>query len=282
MRIGYLGPAGTFTEEALDIWTKPQLNLEKYKKVALPSIVDLIKAVGSDVDIGIVPIENSLEGSLNITVDSFIHGVKAMIKGEVVIPIANHLLLKSNIPLNEIKEVLSHPQAIFQCRKYLMENMPCARLKEVSSTAEAARLVSESKDKIAAIGGMSLTKIYNLKVAAENIQDQENNMTRFYILSTEDERVTGRDKTTLICSVENKPGSLYGILKVFADRGINLTKIESRPSRRVLGEYVFLIEVEGHKLQEPLRSALKELRSSTSFYKILGSYPKFQLYNPSL
>jgi len=276
--IGFLGPTGTFTEEALNVWINHiGLTTDKYEKVTFLSISDMMNAVGKNIDVAIVPIENSLEGSVNITVDSFIRGVNAMIKGEVILPIAQHLLLKKFIPLQEIKEVLSHPQALFQCREFIKEKMPSARLKEVSSTAEAARLVSESDDNIAAIGSKSLSKIYNLTIAAENIQDSANNMTRFYVLSTEDEKVTGHDKTTVIFSTENKPGSLFRALKVFAERELNLTKIESRPSRRMLGEYIFLLEIEGHRLQEPLKSALKELELSANFFKILGSYPIFEL-----
>lgn len=276
--IGFLGPSGTFTEEALNIWIK-KLGLipAEYKKVALLSIADIMNAVGKTLDAAIVPVENSLEGSVNITVDSFIRGADAMIKGEVILPITQHLLLKKIIPLEEIEEILSHPQALYQCRGFLKEKMPYARLKEVSSTAEAAKFVSESENNIAAIGSISLSKIYDLKIAAESIQDSENNMTRFYILSTEDEMVTGRDKTALVFSTENKPGSLFRALKIFAEKGLNLTKIESRPSRRVLGEYIFLIEVEGHRLQEPLKSALKELELSASLFKILGSFPTFEL-----
>jgi prephenate dehydratase len=235
-----------------------------------------MNAVGKTLDAAIVPVENSLEGSVNITVDSFIRGADAMIKGEVILPITQHLLLKKIIPLEEIEGVLSHPQALFQCREFIKRKLPLARLKEVSSTAEAAKFVSESEGNIAAIGSKSLSKIYGLTIAAERIQDSDNNMTRFYVLSTEDEKATGRDKTTMIFSTENKPGSLFRALKVFAERGLNLTKIESRPSRRILGEYVFLVEIEGHRLQEPLKSALIELEHSTSFLKILGSYPIFE------
>jgi prephenate dehydratase len=275
--IGFLGPSGTFTEEALNIWIK-KLGLipAEYKKVALLSISDIMNAVGKTLDAAIVPVENSLEGSVNITVDSFIRGADAMIKGEVILPITQHLLVKKSIPLDEIKEVLSHPQALFQCREFIKRKLPLARLKEVSSTAEAAKFVSESEGNIAAIGSKSLSKIYGLTIAAERIQDSDNNMTRFYVLSTEDEKATGRDKTTMIFSTENKPGSLFRALKVFAERGLNLTKIESRPSRRILGEYVFLVEIEGHRLQEPLKSALIELEHSTSLLKILGSYPIFE------
>jgi len=276
--IGFLGPTGTFTEEALDIWIKKQgLSPEEYKKVPHFSIADMMNAVGKSLDAAIVPVENSLEGSVNITVDSFIRGIDAMIKGEVILPITQNLLIKKPIPFHEIKEVLSHPQALFQCREFLKEHMPAARLKEVSSTAEAARLVSESEDNIAAIGNKALSKIYGLRIAAESIQDSNNNMTRFYVLSAEDEKVTGHDKTAVIFSTENKPGSLFRALKIFAERELNLTKIESRPSRRMLGEYIFLLEIEGHRLEEPLKSALEELELSANFFKILGSYPVFEL-----
>jgi len=276
--IGYLGPKGTFTEQALDVWIKKvRLNPAQYEKVPYFSIADLMNAVGKNIDAAIVPVENSLEGSVNITVDSFIRGVNAMIKGEVILPITQHLLTKKIIPLEEIKEVLSHPQALYQCREFLKEKMPHARLREFSSTAEAAKFVSKSEENIAAIGSKSLSQIYDLKIAAQSIQDSENNMTRFYILSREDETATGRDKTALIFSTENKPGSLYRLLKIFAEKDLNLTKIESRPSRKALGEYVFLVEVEGHRLRDPLKSALEELKLSASMFKVLGSYPVFEL-----
>ncbi len=275
IKIGFLGPHGTFSEEALDNWiNKSGLGPDSYEKIAFPTIIDVINAVGKRIDMAIVPIENSLEGSVNMTIDCLIHEAEVMIAGEVVLPIIQHLFAKKSIPLEEIREVYSHPQALFQCRKFLMKNLPHAVLKEVSSTAEGANTVAKSPSYgIAAIGNQSLSKLYNLTAVAESIQDSQNNMTRFYLLSTEDKPSTGHDKTTLVFSTANRPGSLFKCLKVFAQQQLNLTKIESRPSKRILGEYIFFIEVEGHRLDEPLKTALVELKQLTGFCKVLGSYP---------
>ncbi len=278
IKIGFLGPRGTFTEEALDLWLKKQGCLPgAYEKTPYSSIVEVMNAVGKDVPIGIVPVENSLEGSVNITVDSFIHDVEVMIRGEVILPVIHNLFTGDRIPLGEIGEVYSHPQALFQCRKFLAEKMPGTRLRETLSTAEAAKLVSEKGGKIAAIGSISLADTYNLVPAAQGIQDSENNMTRFFILSTEDEVSTGCDKTALVFSAKDKPGSLFECLKVFATNEINLTRIESRPSKRVLGEYIFFIVVEGHRRDKCLVKAFAELEPHIGFYKILGSYPTFRI-----
>lgn len=278
MKVGFLGPRGTFTEEALDTWiNKHNFDKEVCEKIAFPSIADVMNAVGTKIDMAVVPIENSFEGSVNTTIDSFIHGISAKIKGEIILPVAHHLFANSDIPLNAIRQVYSHPQALFQCQRFLRENLPQAIQKETSSTAQAGDLVSKSGKNIAAIGSISLSKIYNIKILVRNIQSSKNNMTRFYLISNEDEKVTGRDKTTITFSVENRPGSLYDCLKIFAENGLNLCKIESRPSRKVFGEYVFFIELEGHRLQEPLKSALKELTSIVGFCKVLGSYPIYDL-----
>ncbi|WP_286680780.1 prephenate dehydratase [Tepidanaerobacter sp. EBM-49] len=279
MNIGFLGPKGTFSEEALDVWIeKSGTAPEACTKIAFPTIIDVINAVGSQIDMGIVPIENSLEGSVNTTIDCLIHEADAKIHAEVVLPITQHLFAKEEIPFDKIKYVYSHPQALYQCRKFLMKNLPNAELKEVSSTAEGARIASESAlPGVAAVGGISLAKLYNLKVIANNIQDGKNNMTRFYVLSDKDAEPTGNDKTTIVFSTANRPGSLFACLKIFADKNLNLTKIESRPSRRVLGEYIFFIEVEGHRRIEPLKSAIEELKRISGFCKILGSYPKMCL-----
>lgn len=278
MKIGFLGPRGTFTEEALDLWLKKQnFGPGTYEKIPYSTIVDVMSAVGKDVPIGIVPVENSLEGSINITVDSFIHDVEVMIKGEVILPVTHNLFAGHKASLEEIREVYSHPQALYQCRKFLTDKMPGARLRETFSTAEAAKLVSENDGRIAAIGSMLLAETYDLIPIAEGIQDGRNNMTRFFILSTEDGVVTGCDKTALIFSTRDQPGSLFECLKVFAGNEINLTRIESRPSKRVLGEYVFFIVVEGHRLDKHLVKAFLELEPRVGFYTILGSYPSFRI-----
>lgn len=277
-KIGFLGPKGTFTEEALDVWTKKQrISPDSFEKIAFSSISDVINAVGKMTQMAIVPVENSIAGSVNMTIDTLFSSSDIKIKGEVVLSVAQHLFAKEKIPFGKITKVYSHPQGLFQCRKFLRENLPDAKLIELPSTAEAGRLVSLSDEKIAAIGNRTLSSIYGIITLAQNVQDHKNNMTRFYLLSGEDEKATGRDKTTIIFSVENRPGSLYGCLKIFADKKLNLTKMESRPSSRNLGEYVFYIEIEGHRSQEPLKTALNQLESSVSFCRTIGSYPIYDL-----
>ncbi len=276
MRIGFLGPAGTFSEEALKIWLETKGSKETaVEKIAYPTIKSLLLAVGKEIDFAVVPIENSLEGSVNITIDTLIQGIEAQIYDEIILPIIHHLFAAKALPLTKIKAVYSHPQALHQCQNYLQKMLPGISLKETTSTAQAADILLEGKSNIAAIGGRSLIKNRPLTILACNIQDNDKNMTRFYILAKEKRKITGKDKTTLIFTTENKPGSLFECLQVFARAGINLTKIESRPSKRILGEYVFFVEMEGHQSSEPLKTVLGKLKPLTGYYKIIGSYPVF-------
>lgn len=279
VRIGYLGPSGTFTEEAMHVYTAGK---ENYTKVEFASIPGMIYAIGTKIDEAVVPLENSIEGSVNVTLDLLIHESKALIKGELVLPVNQHLFARKVYSLEEIEEVYSHPQALYQCRRFLCNKMPGAVLKETASTAEAALIVARLERPAAAIGGRRLRELYNLVTVAENIQDYRENLTRFIILSSEDTAPTGNDRTSLVFAAENKPGSLYKILGFFARENLNLTKIESRPSRRALGEYVFFLEVEGHWQDEVLKKVLQEVKRNTTFFRLLGSYPRWkEIYPPS-
>ncbi|HHW03703.1 MAG TPA: prephenate dehydratase [Thermoanaerobacterales bacterium] len=278
MKIGYLGPKGTFTEEAMEMWIERQKHdtINKYTKIECCSIQKLIYSIGErELDEAVVPFENSLEGSVNLTIDLLIHEVDVKVKGELILPIRQNLLTKEKVLLKDVEEIYSHPQALYQSRKFIYGNLPHAKVKETLSTAEAARIVAERGGNISAIGSRRLAGIYGLKVLAEDIQEHKNNMTRFYILSSKDGARTGRDKTAVVFSTENRPGSLFNSLRVFAKRNLNLTKIESRPSKRILGEYVFFVEVEGHREDGVLNEALEELKQYTGFIKLLGSYPIF-------
>lgn len=278
VRIGYLGPGGTFTEEAMHIYASKK---ENYIKVEFTSIPGMIHALFEKIDEAVVPIENSIEGSVNITIDLLIHESKALIKGELVLPVNQHLFAKKYYSFEEIKEVYSHPQALYQCRGFLYNKLPGVLLKETASTAEAALIVASSERPIAAIGGRRLGELYNLVTLSENIQDCRENLTRFIVLSGEDCKPTGNDKTSMVFATENRPGSLYRILGLFARENLNLSKIESRPSRRALGEYIFFLEVEAHKFDKSLRKVLQELKRNTTFFKLLGSYPRWQgIYPP--
>jgi prephenate dehydratase len=277
VKIGYLGPKGTFTEEAMEMWIERQKHdtINKYIKVEYCSIQKLIHALGMEIDEAVAPIENSLEGSVNITIDLLIHEVDARVKGELILPIKQNLLAREETFLEGVEEIYSHPQALYQSRKFIYDRLPQARVNETLSTAEAARIVAERGGNTAAIGSRRLAEIYGLKILAEDIQGHKNNMTRFYVLSSKDGDRTGRDKTAVVFSTENKPGSLFNSLRVFAERNLNLTKIESRPSKRILGEYIFFVEVEGHREDGVLKEALEKLKQYTGFIKLLGSYPIF-------
>ncbi|MDI3481181.1 MAG: prephenate dehydratase [Tepidanaerobacteraceae bacterium] len=279
INIGYLGPQGTFTEEAMDMWIESQKHdtINKHNRIEYSSIPKLVNALAAgELDEAVVPVENSLEGSVNVTVDMLIHEVNVMIKGELVLPIRQCLLAKENIPLRNIEEVFSHPQALYQSIGFINDRLPQAKTRETLSTAEAARIVSERGERTAAIGSRRLAGIYGLNILAEDIQGNKNNMTRFYVLSSNDAARTGRDKTAVVFSTENRPGSLFNSLGVFASRNLNLTKIESRPSKKMLGEYVFFIEVEGHREDGVLKQALETLKQHAGFIKMLGSYPVFR------
>ncbi|SHM19193.1 prephenate dehydratase [Caldanaerovirga acetigignens] len=273
IRIGYLGPAGTFTEEAMCLYTSGN---EHYEKLEFSSIPEMIYSIGTKIDEAVVPFENSIEGSVNVTLDLLIHESMAMIKKELVLPVNQNLLAKKPFSLEEIEIVYSHPQALYQCRRFLHERLPKALWRETESTAEAARIVAKSEKPWAAVGHRRLGELYGLLIVAENIQDYKNNVTRFIILSHEDSLPTGFDRTSVVFATENKPGSLYRVLGFFARENLNLTKIESRPSRKALGEYVFLLEVEGHRDDEVLKKVLMEVQNNTTYFKILGSYPRWQ------
>jgi len=264
MKIGYFGPPGTFTEEAA-------LKI-KGKHIAFNTISDVFKAVKSaEVDCGVVPLENSIEGSVGVTLDLFIHDYDLMIKREIILPISHNLLINPDAEIGDIKIVYSHSQALSQCRKFI-EDMN-VEMHSVSSTSKAAELILGNKSQ-AAIGTLRAARINNLKVAAQNIQDYKNNLTRFVVINFEDHFKTGNDKTSIFFSLpEDRPGGLYEILGDFADKNINLTKIESRPSKEKLGRYIFFIDFEGHRENEMIYNILNMIKSKVGSLKIFGSYP---------
>ncbi len=266
-KIAILGPRGTFSEEAAyRFMLSPTLVLAK-------DIEEIFSFVTKgEVEFGVVPIENSLEGSVHLAQELLIkEDVK--IYSEITLEINHCLLALEGTTLGDIDEVISHPQALAQC-KQLIRDLG-AKTRNAPSTADAAREIKEKGLKnSAAIAPLASARLYNLKVLKENVQDVEENKTRFLIISQRDHRPTGVDKTSIILSLKDKPGALYEVLKIFADSKINLTKIESRPSRKALGDYVFFIDFEGHREEEKVKGALENLKSATSFIKVLGSYPR--------
>ncbi len=262
--IGFFGPSGTFTEQAASQVGKDLLGYD--------SILDVLEAVkNGDVNMGVVPIENSIEGPVGVTLDLMVHDYDLKIKREIIIPISHNLLINTDASIEDIKYVYSHIQALSQCRKFT-DSMGVI-VNSTPSTSAAAEMVRGRKDS-AAIGTKRAAEIYGLKIAASDIQDYKNNLTRFIVLGKTDHEFTGNDKTSVVFSMrEDKPGGLYHILEIFAKFDINLTKIESRPSKEKLGRYIFFIDFDGHRTDESISNILDIIKSKVGFLKVLGSYP---------
>ena len=265
-KVAFLGPEGTFSHEDASMVSE---NLISYC-----SIQQVMGAVESGECIyGVVPIENSIEGPVSLTLDSLVHNFDLKIKNEIVIPINHNLLAATEMSVGDVENVYSHSQALGQCQPYLERHGITAHY--TLSTAAAAKRVSETK-RDAAIGTLKAAELYGLQVIDTNIQENFNNQTRFVVLDNEDSPITGNDKTSISFSLfEDKPGGLYELLGLFAENNINLTKIESRPSKEGLGHYIFFIDMEGHRLDEDIKEILNDLKDNTSFFKVLGSYPVF-------
>lgn len=273
LNLGFLGPRGTFTEEALNKYPYSQgANLTPY-----PSIPEVIMAVAEgEVQEGIVPTENSLEGAVNISLDMLVHKVNLQIKYEVVLPVRHNLLVRPGTKLEDVEILYSHPQALAQCRGFITTKLSKAVSQSTSSTAEAAYLVAETEENWAAIGTRTAGELYGLELLDQGIQDLDDNYTRFLILAQNDHAPTGQDKTSIaFAQWKDRPGGLYSIMEEFALRDINLTRIESRPSRKMLGEYIFFLDLEGHRKEDIVRDALERVQEKTTFFRILGSYPKY-------
>ncbi len=265
VKIGFFGPSGSFTEEAA-------LTLEG-DLVAFYTIPEVFDAVSKDkIDIGVVPIENSIEGSVGITLDLLAHDYDLKIKNEIILPISHNLLVNPNMTLDDIKIIYSHPQALSQCRKFI-EGLNVVT-KSAPSTSAAAELIV-GKKYAAAISTIRAAQIYDLDIAANNIQDYQNNLTRFVVVNKQDHPRTYSDKTSIVFSLpEDRAGGLYEILGEFARKNVNLTKIESRPSKEKLGKYIFFVDLEGHREDLEIRNILNIIKSTVGYIKILGSYPK--------
>ncbi len=274
LRIGFLGPKGTFSHEALLKYSSGADNIH----CDYNSIPEILSALQQDqLDEAIVPIENSLEGAVNATLDMMASDVDLMIKSELIIPVRQNLLVKMGVQLDRITAVLSHPQPIGQCRGYLTTCLKHAEVRLVYSTAAAAAEVAAGDGTSAAIGSSAAAGVYGLEVAASDIQDCENNHTRFAVIAKADSTRTGKDKTSIVFSTENKPGSLYRVLDIFNLWDINLLRIESRPAKDQLGRYIFFVDIEGHREDGDVRDAITMVKRKASFFKFLGSYPVYGL-----
>jgi prephenate dehydratase len=276
LRIAYLGPAGTFTEDALGGAVKPGVEFERLRT---PTIREAILAVErGEAERALVPFENSIEGSVRETLDTLAFDAeKVTIVGEHDFAVRAMLLGRGPLELEEIAAVLSHPQPLAQCARFLRESLPNAEPRSVSSTAEAVRLVSESEHPWAAIGAHSAAELYGCAILREGIEDEANNVTRFvWIAPAGTEPVGGEAwKTSLVFSElgEDHPGALVNALREFSSRGINLSRIESRPMRLGLGRYMFFCDLEGALADAQVVEAIQALRSKAESVRILGSYP---------
>lgn len=270
--LGYLGPPGTFSHEAALYYRAGQACRLK----PFSTIEQIFASVeNKTVDIGIVPIENSLEGSLNLTLDLLAGNTSVKIKGELLCKVKHCLLALPGQEMAAIKKVYSHPQALAQCRRYLERTLPAATRTAASSTTDAALRVAEGNQQAAAIASRRAAKIYGLEILQENIQDGPGeNKTRFLLLALKDAPFTGKDKTSLLLTLPDRPGTLYSALGIFARHELNLTKIESRPVRGNLGKYIFFLDVTGHREDTMLAGALHESKEKNIKVKILGSYPR--------
>jgi len=266
-QVAYLGPEGTFCEQAA------RKHFSRAVFVPCPSVADIFIAVETGgANYGVVPVENSTEGSERVTLDRLLES-KVMICGEVELKITQNLIVKPSIGLSQVRVILSHPQALAQCRRFIEKTFPRMELKETSSTAKAVEML-KSVDNAAAIGTEAAAERSGMTVLARSIEDEPNNFTRFFVLGERDAEPTGGDKTSLIFSAKHLPGSLYRVLEVFAVRDINLTKIESRPEKSKPWNYLFYLDFEGHRADAKSREVLDEMRERCDFVKVLGSYPK--------
>lgn len=274
MEIGILGPEGTFSETAAMLWLKEGGRIENFAIKYYETIFDVSETVlKKEVNYGIVPIENSLEGSVGDTLDvlSSENADEMQIVGEVLVPIRICLLFNGSFP--EIKKIVSHHHALAQCKQFIRERLKGVALKSVDSTASAAKLAAQSEE-IAALASAESAKMYGVNILAEDVQDKDS-VTRFVVLSSSGIKAapTGKDKTSILLSVKERPGALYDVLGEFALRGLNLTKIESRPSKRALGDYMFYIDCEGHLEEAKIKEALEGVEKKAAMLKILGTYP---------
>jgi len=267
IKVAYLGPEGTFTHLAA-----MKKFGEKAKYIPVKTIDEVFKEVEKKrADYGVVPVENSIEGIVTHTLDVFLESDLKIIS-EISLEIHHYLLSKEN-SINKIKKIYSHPQAIAQCRNWIAENLPEVEIYETESTISAVKKVIKEKN-AAAIASEIASSMYNLNIIAERIEDFRENITRFLVIGSEFAEKTGNDKTSILFSIKDRVGALHDILFHFKNENINLTKIESRPSKKKAWEYVFFVDFIGHKDDVNVKRALNNIEKASVFLKILGSYPK--------
>lgn len=268
-RVAFLGPAGSYTEQAA-IAYDVDATLVPYPSI--PAVADAVSS--GTVDRGVVPIENSLEGAVTHTLDLLIHDSSLFIRHELVLPIEHCLMVVPGTNQDSIQVIFSHPQALAQCKIFLTECFTGVELMASLSTSAAVEEMRKSQFTSAAIANKRAADLYSAEIISYGIGDDSNNVTRFIVLSDMDHPPTGSDKTSICFDFDHdSSGILFAVLEEIAKRDVNMTKIESRPTKRNLGRYIFLVDLEGHRNDEAVRDALEAVKSQVSMFKVLGSYP---------
>jgi chorismate mutase/prephenate dehydratase len=268
VKVAFQGERGAYSESAVYTYFG-------YKAEVKPcrDLTEVFESVDrQEVPVGVVPVENSLEGSVNQTYDLFLtHKLK--VSGEIIIKISHCLIANPSTSLEAVKIVYSHPQALAQCRSFL-ERLGSDLIPTYDTAGSVKMLKEKGLKNAAAVASEKAAEIYGMKILAREIEDTPTNYTRFFVISKEDAAKTGKDKTSIIFAAKHKPGALYHALEEFEKRNINLTKIESRPTKQKPWEYNFYLDFEGHRTEENCAQALEALQEKAAFLKILGSYPK--------
>ncbi len=281
-RVAFLGPPGTFTEEAL----LGQPDLATAELVPMASMPDVLLATeNGDVDLGFVALENSIEGTVRLVIDALVFERKLLIQREVVMSVRQHLVGPPGMGLADVRRVVSFPDAMAQCRRFFAVQLTGVDVVAANSTAEAVRQVADEQPPgTAALGSTLAAKLYGLDVIASEIDDHPENATRFVVVArTGIPAPTGHDKTSIVCfQADDRPGSLHAILGQFTARNINLTKLESRPTKHSLGDYCFIIDLEGHVDDEVVADCLRDLHAQVANVKFLGSYPAAGDHGPDI
>ena len=276
-KLYFLGPEGTYAQQAMEqLVAKYDIKVEQ--KIPLNPITAILKTVDNDKNaFAVLPIENSIEGIVRETIDNLVklEDENLKITAETVIPISHCLMSEAKNP-SEIKYIISHPQALGQCSGYICENLKGVTVLEAASTSEAARQAKEKGKEYAAIASKIAAKKFDLNILAEQINDEKDNKTRFILLTRTPLSATENAKTSIFFSVKNEPGSLVKVLNIFDQENINLMYIESRPSKKKMGEYNFCLDLEGHVTDKNIASAIEKAGKITNRIVVTGSYPQFE------
>jgi chorismate mutase/prephenate dehydratase len=268
LRVAFLGPEGTFSHQAVK--SQFGLSVQAMPQGSIPSVFQAVER--GQADYGVAPVENATEGAVDPTLDTFLES-QLRIVAEILLPVDLALLMRQDLEIDRIKRVYSHPQPFGQCQKWMAMRLPHVTAVVASSTTEAARMAREDAEG-AAIASELAAGLFDLKVAAAGIQDMGGNATRFWVLGRKAPAPSGRDLTSLVVTVKDSPGVLLHLLEPLAKHNINLSRIQSRPTRRKAWEYAFFLDMEGHEKDPAVATALNELASVANSVKLLGSYPK--------